>query len=201
MNVRLCIASLTVLLIIAGCEVWSDDGGGSGAEPTDSVAVEVGEADAEPPDYRVYLTGAMADTLEGDAVFGEVFQVSTRSTKSIIELEAGSDFTGGMFITLGDTTLPRPGTYDLTVPEKGDTTTPQPQYRIIYRRGLILNIASVQGSLTFEAVTDSLIQGTFNALLRGDVPVPGAGVQRGEVRAIGQFVAEHGPVGFVIGLQ
>ncbi|GEM_PF-1152917 len=201
MSVRRCLACLTVLLIIAGCEAWSGGGGGSGTENADSLQVDVGESDAESQDYRVILTGAMSDTLTGDAVFGEVFQVATRSTKWIIELEAGSDFTGGMFITLGDTSLPAPGTYDLTVPAAGDTTAPQPPHHIVYRRGLILNIASVQGTLTFDVVSDSLIQGSFDALMRGDVPVPGAGVQKGEVRAVGRFAARYGPVGFIIGLQ
>lgn len=184
-----------------GCGVGSEDAAdaGEGADST-QVGSQLSSADLAKQDYRVFLSGAITDTLHGKASFGKIWQPTNDRIEYLIELRAGSDFTGGMFIPMADTTLPQPGTYDLRVPAAGDSTSKPPDYRIYYRRGLILNLASVSGKLTFSSVQDTLIQGSFDAVMRGDVPVAGAGVQPGEVHARGEFKARTGDVGFVVGV-
>lgn len=200
MTVRLCLACVMFLFILPGCGSTLDGtDSGEGADSTQAGS-RVSGADLAKQDYRVFLSGAVLDTLHGNASFGKIWQPANGREEYLIELRAGSDFTGGMFIPIGDTTLPGPGTYDLAVPPPGDSTRPQPAYRIYYRRGLIINLASVSGKLTFSSVQDTLIQGSFDTVMRGDVPVPGAGVQPGEVHAHGEFKARAGNVGFVVGV-
>jgi hypothetical protein len=184
--------------LLGGCGADNSQGNDTGA--ADSVATVQAQEDEEEFDYRAFLTGAIVDTLEGDASFGWVVSAGTTQQRLLIRLTVPGDFTGGFFINLGDSTLPAPGEYDLTAREPEDPEVQLNEYGIVYRKGLLLNLASTSGTLTLESVTDTLIQGSFNATLFGETRVPAAAALEGEVNANGEFQARPGRIGFILGL-
>lgn len=158
-------------------------------------------ADAEvEEDYEVLLGTPLADTLRGDARFGLVTDSDTGQNVFVIELQTGFDFAGGFFVAHGASTPPRPGTHDL-VPLSDSLKSVLPgRYSIFYRQGMLKNLVSREGTVTFSTVTDTLIEGTFDALLYGFVAKGRQRLPNAEIRARGHFSARPGSPGFIIGL-
>ena len=146
--------------------------------------------------YEAFLFGTVTDTLRGNARFGDVLIQDTGAVVSVIVLEARGGFGGGIYITRGDTVMPQVGTYDLADAAQVEAPEPPGQFVMRYQQGLQRQLASSGGRLTLETVSDTLIEGSFNATLRGLV----SGQSVVDVRAQGTFSAEPGSVGYIIGL-
>ena len=71
---------------------------------------------------------------------------------------------------------------------------------IVYRRGLLFDLASTEGTLTLNAVTDTLVAGTFTARLTGTVARAGGRPQQGVLDADGRFEAGGRGAGFILGM-
>ena len=194
-------ALLVLYLSIAGC---GRTGVPAGADST-AVASAEQEAD-ETIDYEVFLSGAITDTLRGNAVFNTVWNPHTGKKRLVIQLETGAGPGAGMYITQDDTTMPSTGTYTL-VPQDDSTDVQEGRLAISYRQGMLRVLTSRAGSLTIEEVTDSIIAGRFEAEFWGQVVrvdrSPGVLPYRGPqaVDARGSFVAERGRIGYIVGIE
>jgi hypothetical protein len=151
-------------------------------------------------EYQVTLGNALSDTLRGVANFGRVQDPQTGEELFVIRLSTGFDFAGGIVISRRDTTLPKPGDYDLAVAADSSAAVPDDKFFIIFREGMLWDLRSESGTLTFSTVTDSLIEGRFNARLQGEIAERGRELTEGEVHAVGRFRAGSGMTGYVIGL-
>ncbi len=175
------------------------------ANPGEELVDEEGE-EGEPADYHVFLSGALVDTLSGDAIFGEVWNPVTREHRLIIELVVGRGPGSGMYISQNDMSPPEPGTYSLA-PQEGQDAAPEGTYAISYREGLLRIVTSRAGTLTIEEVTDSTITGQFDAELFGEVVRvnrnPGVLPYQGPqvLNAEGTFEAHRGTMGYVVGID
>lgn len=158
--------------------------------------------DGEPADvstqYQVVLANALSDTLRGRATFGRVYDPQEGTTRLVVRLRSSFDFAGGVVITRKSAELPEEGTYQLT--DDSLKNAAGDQFMIVYREGMLRDLRSVAGSLTFESVTDTLIVGQFDATLRGHISEGSRLLDAGEVHAVGRFQAERGLSGYVIGL-
>lgn len=152
-------------------------------------------------DYEVFLVGAMPDTLRGRAHFGDVVDARTGRTVRVIRLDIGFDFGGGFFLTRGDARFPAPGQYPVE-PFPADSLRNRvlPQgFSARYRKGLQINLRATGGTITLDAVTDTLVAGTFEIDLAGLIALPGGRPRQGTVRALGRFEAEGTGAGYIIG--
>ena len=164
------------------------------------------EAPADQHAYEVFMEGALQDTLRGEAAFGVVVNSNSEQRSLVIELRTESSLSGGLYLVRQDTLIPEQGTYELA--NVSDTTTRQPdQFALIYREGMRRVLSSQQGTLEITQSSDSLLVGTLDAELRGLVRenvsiAAGEGVQNGtdQVQLWGEFRAEAGEVGYLIGL-
>ena len=71
---------------------------------------------------------------------------------------------------------------------------------VVYRRGLLFNLASTEGTVTFEAVSDTLVAGRLDATLEGTGAAQGGLPERGTLTAEGAFRAHSHGAGFILGL-
>ena len=163
---------------------------GSGAENE-----EQEESSAE---YRVVLANAVSDTLSGNATFGVVLHPERNARQLVIRLRSTFDFAGGVVISRRSMELPEEGTYDLTADSAAYAAGDQ--FRIIYREGMLRDLRSYSGTLTIESSSDTLITGSFDAMMRGYVSEGALELRSAEVHAVGRFEAEQGMAGYVIGM-
>lgn len=170
-----------------------------GLSPDDSLAVAV-EA-PEGTDYRLVLRGFLPDTLGGRARFGTVVDGPTGDTMAVVRLDAGLDFGGGVFLCYPARRFPEAGTYPLgAYPDSLRGKRLPDGWFVVYRRGLLYNMASSEGTLTLTAVTDTLVAGSFTGTLEGTGAAQGGLVQRGTLAMDGDFRAEADGAGFILGL-
>ncbi len=186
---------LVLILVAAGCSTAEDDP----PAPTDAAAAEqeITETDAK-NDFTIYLSGAVQDTLRGRAAFGDVVISGTQKPFTLIDLRAGGDFTGGFFIVFDSTGLPPVGEVDFAAAT--DSAEATGGTRIVYRRGLLVDLRSRSGSVTFTQVSDTLIAGEIDAALYGVEYEEGTEMPGVELRARGAFRAHPGNVGYILGL-
>jgi hypothetical protein len=180
-----------MLVLCAACGTAEEEAEGGPAE-------EAGQEEEE--DYQVFLGNALADTLQGDAQFGLVVHTETGEETFVIELVTGYDFAGGFFVARGGNQKPAPGTYPLTALSDSVKGVPAGQYVVIYRQGMLRDLVSRAGTVTFSTVSDTLIEGTLDATLHGFLTSSRGWLTDAEVRARGQFRARPGAPGYIIGL-
>lgn len=145
--------------------------------------------------YRVILRGVVNDTLSGRTQFGEVYDATRENLTPVIELVSNADFAGGMFITTNRASWPAEGRYPI-----GDGTGEGEHFRVVYREGLYRSFQSVTGSLLLSVSTDTLIRGSFDAVMRGEVAEGGREPVSGEIEVSAAFSARPGRPGYIIGL-
>lgn len=148
--------------------------------------------------YEVVLANAISDTLTGNASFGRVRNPREERRQLVIRLRSSFDFAGGVIITRMSADLPDEGTHDLAADSAKYAAGEQ--FVIIYREGMLRDLRSFSGTLTLSSVTDTLITGEFDAMLRGYISEGSRDLQAGEVHAVGRFRAQRGMSGYVIGL-
>ncbi len=179
---------LIVAVTVAGCgrdEELSVDG----AAPTRNV-------DRSGDGYTVIMRGVVNDTLSGRAQFGDVYDQQTREVKTVLEFVTAADFAGGMFIVPVGSSWPEAGAYSL-----GDGRDSSGQgFRVVYRQGLYRAFSSRSGTLSLSTVTDTLIRGSFDAIMTGEVAERGREPVSGDVEVSGSFSARPGQPGYIIGL-
>lgn len=183
------LSMLLLIVHVAGCGDEIENGAGAGSPS--GVAQEEGEG------YRVILRGVVNDTLSGRAQFGDVYDQVTQRVNPVIELVTSDDFAGGMFIAYGGSRWPGDGRYTLsgsTDDENGDG------FQLVYRQGLYRSFRATSGNIAFSVVTDTLIRGTFDAVMVGEVAERGRDPVEGEVEVTGSFGARPGQPGYIIGL-
>lgn len=153
-------------------------------------------------DYSLTLRGTVEDTLSGRATFGPVVDGATGTTMMLIRLETGLDFGGGFFVAYPGRQLPPAGTYPITVFPEDSVRTAQPLqgFALGYRRGLLINMRSQEGSITLEEVSDTVVRARFTAELEGTIARPGGRATQGVLSATGEFSARPLGAGFVLGL-
>lgn len=185
-------ACAALLICVAAC-------GAGDAPQTAPTETDAAEEEAA-RDYEVLLGNAISDTLQGDARFGRVIDTDTSQETFVIELETGFDFAGGFFIAHGGPELPTTGTHELVAPSDSLGGIPPGRYAIVYRQGMLRDLASRAGTVTFSTVTDTLIEGSFDATLRGFLALDARRLPNAEVHARGSFRARPGSPGYIIGL-
>ncbi len=175
-------------LIVGACGASNDVNG---------VASTVGTNPDEIDGYRVTFRGVVNDTLTGGATFGHVFDTGTGVTNAVIELETTQDFAGGIVIATGGQGFATTGRYAFDAEEfaRGNSGV-----TLIYRQGLHRAFRARSGTLTLTAVTDTLIRGSFDAVMVGEVAERGRDPISGEVEVSGVFSATAGEPGYIIGL-
>lgn len=194
MSLRSGLLCTAALLFFSACEM--------GAAPEEELAPSDTTAAGVQEDfpYEVVLYGVSPDTLRGEAAFGRVLERNSGREEFIIELEAGGGFAGGLYITRGDTVRPEVGTYQLADAAQRDSTLGPGRYVLFLQEGLMRQMASSGGQLTFDIVTDTLIAGSFDATLRGVTSEGGTAPSESEIRARGTFRAVSENVGYIVGL-
>lgn len=181
-----------ILTSVAACD-GEEDAATPGVEASDGE----GESSAG---YRVVLGNAITDTLRGRATFGTVVEPESGQARLVIRLASDFDFAGGIVMARRDTVLPDPGSYSFQQAADSLAGIPPGDFILFYREGMLRDMRAASGSMTLSTVTDSLVRGTFDVMLRGRT----AGIDRSgtgsEVHATGRFEARRGLEGFVIGL-
>ena len=179
---------LIACALLAGACGAGDSGNGA--------VTTVGTSPDEVDGYRVTFRGVINDTLSGGARFGEVFDPRSNVTNAVIELVTTADFAGGIVIATGSRGFTGTGRFAFDagggVEDEGLT--------LIYRQGLYRAFRARSGTLTLTAVTDSLIRGSFDAVMLGEVAERGRDPVQGEVEVSGVFSATAGEPGYIIGL-
>ena len=152
-------------------------------------------------DYRVELTGSVPDTLSGSARFGRVLDGPTQRLLSVVRLNTGLDFGGGFFILMPGERFPGVGAHPVaTVADSLRGHTQPNGLWVAYRRGLLFDLVSTDGTVTFDIVSDTLVSGSLDVTLTGTVALPGGSPTDGSLRARGSFRAHNDGAGFIIGL-
>ena len=187
---------VVVLLLLAACSNTGETPQ-SGLEETDEEGVE---EEVREQDYEVLLGNALNDTLRGRAAFGLVVDSDTGEQIFVIELVSGYDFAGGFFIAHGGAGPPATGTHELVAFTDSLRSVPRGGYAVVYRQGMLRDLVSQRGTVTFSTVTDTLIAGTLDATLRGFVAIAQRRLPNAEVHARGRFRARPGSPGYIIGL-
>lgn len=170
--------------------------GACGDDPANDLVV--GTASADNVDgYRVIFRGVVNDTLSGRAVFGEVYDPETQTLTALVELVTTEDFAGGMFLGYSEPALPAAGRYavDPSAYAEGEDG-----FTLVYRQGLYRYFTARTGNVVFTAITDTLVEGTFDAVMVGEVAERGRDPVEGEVEVTGAFSARRGNPGYIIGL-
>jgi hypothetical protein len=188
------VLSLTVVMgwtFFAGC-------GGEDVGVTDGDALPVRTAQDVEDGYRMILRGIVTDTLTGRAQFGHVLEPRSGATNWIIEFVSAEDFAGGVFIAAPTEALPEARRYSITADALAD---PSPDaFAVFYRHGLYRVFRGRSGSITFSHVSDSLVSGSFDAVLVGEVSDRGREAIRGDTEVSATFSARRGQPGYVIGM-
>lgn len=191
-----------MILFLAAC--GGNDLPQGQAADTLSTSGEDQEAQEEHP-YRAVLTGALQDTLSGDAAFGVVVDSETGQRSFIIEMQTPGDLGGSLYLVRRDTVRPQTGTFELV--SAADTAKANNRFALVYREGMRRRLTSSQGQLEITRASDSLLVGTFQAEMRGRIKERGA--QTGgddqeadteRVHISGDFRAEQGAIGYLFGL-
>lgn len=185
------------LLLVAAC-------GGAG-EAEDGAAAAEDETEAEQVKqeekaYEVFLGNVLSDTLRGDARFGFVYDPDAGHNIFVVELQSGYDFAGGFFIARGGDDMPVVGTFPLVPRSDSLKGVSMGQYTILYRQGMLRDLTSASGSVRFTLVSDTLIEGTFDATLRGFLASGRQQLTNAEVASRGRFKAKPGAPGYIMGL-
>lgn len=186
---------LLPLLIAASFLTACGSVSSNGATELDA-AVDEAEQEALENNW-VILAGGLVDTLSGEAQFGRVLSPKERSERLVIKMNVGSDFVGGLFITMPDTSLPSAGEYDVIPASAADSVQ---GFTVLYREGLVRRLGAASGTVTLETANDTLLAGTFQLTMEGLVAPTGGELLESEVHARGEFRASKGYVGFVVGL-
>ncbi len=186
---------VTLSLLVGACGSTEDPNG-------EVIPASSDNARVESADFRLILGGSATDTLSGDATYGHVINPRTDRIQLVIKLEVGVDFVGGVFIARGDSLLPEERTYDLVNTEEAHPdSVPSGAFFVVYQEGLLRQLTSRDGTVSFSHVSDTLISGTLEATLRGHVGTGRGGqIRPGEIRMNGRFDAQRGIVGFIVGL-
>lgn len=186
-------AIVMLTLSIGGC--GSEDVPGNAALPEDA------DVEASQHDYRVILAGAATDTLSGSAVFGYVVEPETGKELFVVKLETGLDVVGGLFVARGNRDLPEARSYALVNTAEVADSELGDRFKISYQEGLLRRLRSRQGTVTFSHVSDSLVAGSIEATLRGEVASGrGGSIRVDDVHVSGRFEAGPGTIGFVVGI-
>jgi len=193
-----------LLLAVAACGSGDEMGAPAAGDTAAAERAEKPTDELEYP-YEVYTRGMFADTLRGSAGFGTVFDPIRRRRQWIVSMSSGADVTSGVYIARPDTSLPSSGTYQIvkrrpvgradSVRAAGTNT-----FTMIYRAGMRRSFHSQSGTLELTTVTDSLVEGTFEATLDGSAALPGQPPQQGTLTVRGTFRAEKEMVGFMFGV-
>ena len=192
--VRAALLAIVLLTVVAAC--GAGEGGVSVAEEG---AADGGNAPAYA--YEVFLEGrALTDTLRGPATFNAVVNGKTQATLLVVAMEAGVDLTSGFFLTHPGDERPAVGTYPIGPPADSLAGGAAPGFAAIYQEGMRRRLTSTGGTLRLTVATDTLLEGSFTADLRGTVALPGEPPRLMHLDARGTFRAEKGAVGFVVGL-
>ncbi len=208
-RLSLCLAFAGLLLAAgatSGCEGQLGGPGPDAATTSDTFgsaddSLLVHEVQPGEDDYRVELTGIVPDTLSGRASFGRVVDGPTRQILSVVRLNTGLDFGGGFFILMPGERFPGVGTHPVATVADSLRGRVQPNgLWVAYRRGLLFDLVSTDGTVTFDAVSDTLVSGTVDVTLTGTVALPGGSPTDGVLRARGTFRAHSEGAGFIIGL-
>lgn len=202
MGARTAVVAVRFMVIgIAAVVVGLSAGCGSGdsaTQLTQASGAEDGEESTA--EYRVVLGNALSDTLSGNADFGIVVEPATGTYRFVIRLATGFDFAGGIIIARSDTTLPQTGDYNIRTSTDTLTAGQPGEFAMFYREGMLRELRATQGTLTLSSVTDSLITGRFDVILRGTVANLNVEDGTAEVHAVGRFRADKDLGGYVIGL-
>ena len=171
-----------------------------GEDPATVAGTGTEDEDQEEPsaEYEVVLANAISDTLSGNATFGIVLHPRRNVRQLVIRLRSTFDFAGGVVISRRSTELPEEGTYDLAADSAAYAAGDQ--FTIIYREGMLRDLRSFSGTLTIESSSDTLITGSFDAMMRGYVSEGAVELRSADVHAVGRFEAERGMAGYVIGM-
>ncbi len=183
---------LLLALTLAACA--SDEERPAGGE----APIEAG-ADPSAYAYEAFFAGALTDTLRGAARFGVMVDGRTGARRLVIALRTPDSGMGGLFLVPRRPELPEPGSHPLTA-YNDSLSRPAGRFALVYRDGLLRRLSSVDGTLTFTTVRDTLLEGRFSARLRGTVVRAGAPLTEVQVTARGTFRAERGEVGFIVGI-
>lgn len=182
------------LLVLAACSSEVEPGVPAGSDTLETASAR----ESAPAGYTVYLQGAVTDTLRGRTSFGRVVDTRTGAERFVIALEGQYDLAGGVFFVRSDPVLPEAGTYSLEA--AGDDARAYDGFGLVYRQGLQRYLRAASGTLTLATVRDTLIEGSFQATLRGQVTRGGERLTNARVDARGSFRARPDPLGFIIGL-
>lgn len=198
-TLRTLLAKLLLLMVFttAACS------GQEAPVPDDAPPAEQAvDADAPKPrtyDYEVVLRDALTDTLKGSARFGMVLDQQAGARTFVIDLDTGSDFAGGLILARRGEARPAAGTYRL-VASTDSTGDASDGFALVYREGMLKDFGAEQGTLTLAHVSDTLVQGTFEASLAGQLADQGRDMKAASARARGHFKARPGQTGYIIGM-
>ncbi len=186
---------LLAAVLLAGAAACASEAGRPGAPADASAGVA---EDAARYDYEAVFSGALTDTLQGQADFGTVVASDVRQERFVIVLKSRDDPLGGLVFSRPDAARPAPGTYALSA-EAGAARRAS-GFRLTYREGMRRTLHATAGTLTLRVVRDTLIEGSFRADLEGTVARPGQAPRQSLADVRGSFRAESGSVGFLLGL-
>lgn len=186
---------LALVFLLPGCD--SNDPAGMTSTPEDTTAVS---GQVQEPPYTLILSGVLSDTLQGNSAFGVVIDPGTGFEQFIIKMAAQNDFTGGVFVAREALSIPRAGSYQLANIADNPLAVPDSMFAVIYRKGLDRYFKSTGGTLSIDVATDSLIEGSLEATMKGWITSSGELQQDQEIRIRGSFSAGSGFAGYVIGL-
>lgn len=190
---RAVVLSSLFIALVAGC-----DSGDSAVDIAGGTASDAREERST--EHRVILGNAILDTLAGRAEFGVVVEPESGDYHFVIRLATGFDFAGGLIMARPDTALPPPGEYSLGAGADSTAAAGAAGFTMYYREGMQRNLRAESGTLTLSTVTDTLITGRFDAILRGMITGMDRAAGEAEVHAVGSFRADGDMNGYVIGL-
>jgi hypothetical protein len=184
--------ALSAVLVACG---GSDE---SSPFPADTTGQQASSGEREQLDFQLFVSGALQDTLQGNASFGTVVNTNTGNHHFVIEMTVEDDPGSAVYVTHADTTVPGQGSYDLV---STSDSTAQGELAVTWRSGMRRNVSASSGTLTLETSSDTLVAGSMEATLRGVIAESG-GIQATEagteeVQINGEFRAERGTVGYI----
>lgn len=165
---------------------------------TDADGTPVRPAQETEDGYRAVFRGLVVDTLSGRSQFGHIIDPRTGQLNWIIEFITADDFAGGMFIASPTADLPSEERYGISADALDDPDGNN--LALVYRHGLYRVFRARSGTISFSHISDTLVSGSFDAVLLGEVAERGREAIRGEAEVSGTFSARSGNPGYVIGL-
>lgn len=196
---RRSVARLATAVLFAAALMTAGCGTGD-APPELPIGEQADNSDVTSAGYRAILGNALSDTLSGPAGFGTVLEPESRQYRFVIRLASGFDFAGGIIFARSDTAMPETGEYQLETATDSLAATQAGEFAMFYREGMLRELRATSGTLTLSTVTDTLIAGTFDATLRGNVASLNLEGRTAEVHVTGRFRAGRELRGYVIGL-